>query len=505
MSSGRRFAHGVSSSWLSLFIIAAIQIWQIRLARTHLPDSEFAMFGVLSSIVSTLLIAEVGVRSAFARLLIDARVSAESEYRQFWSSAVAVFAGQAILIALLCAACIPMISAWFPIPPELLGTARLILAAQGVVTVIGYAFGIHSIALLATQRFVFLNFSAIACAIAGFLLFWIGIKSGAGLWSYIFFGIPGTLFACVLLPLVTRRAGISRIFSIGNVSAPQVRRLFSLGFDLFFVSLYNLVLAHAMLIYAGALLPLAVVSIVTVNLKLVQLATQCLQKIPGTADPMLSQMIATGALARFRPSWLILAKTAMGLTLVGAGVAYLWAGYVISHWTSPADILSGWELLLISLLPLRYIVHIVCVLSTTMFKAINQLRGAMVAELLVYSALAFGLGGRWGLRGLLIANLLSLLFGSLIPGLRLIAKLGGYAPRDLFAAVCRILVPGLLIVFAIPLANSSPESLSLPARCGWTLAWLLAVGGCLWFVGFSHAERVQLLSRLPSRKTTAAD
>jgi ABC-type molybdate transport system permease subunit len=101
MSASSRFMRGVSSGWLSLIIVAATQIVQIRMARHQLPEAEFALFGVLSNLVAAFLIAEIGVRAAFSRLLIEARHEGGAVYRRFWASAALVFRAQGAVIAFL--------------------------------------------------------------------------------------------------------------------------------------------------------------------------------------------------------------------------------------------------------------------------------------------------------------------------------------------------------------------------------------------------------------------
>ena len=249
MSAQARLLSGVSTGWLSLATLAFVQIWQVRLAREALPTDEFAVFGLISTVIASLMIAEFGIRSAFARLLIDAMGHPESDYRRFWSSTALVFAAQAFLILIASIVCMPFLSQWFAIPEATADIARKVFIAQASLTAFQYAFSHHSVALMAAQRFAFLNISSCIASILGALIFWWGIRNGFGLWSYIILSGPVVLLTCVVYPLTTRKYKLSRTFVVADVSGIEVRRIFTLGVDLFVVALYNLALGNATLLF----------------------------------------------------------------------------------------------------------------------------------------------------------------------------------------------------------------------------------------------------------------
>ena len=477
---------------MSLIVIAVTQIYQVRIARRELSEAEFALFGVLSNLITAFLIAEVGVRASFSRLLLDARNEGCEAYRRFWASAAMVFRVQGLAIGLLALACTPFLGGWFHVADAQLATARSMFLLLGGISALGYAFGHHSVSLLATQHFVVLNFVTILVGVAGFGTFVFCIRSGYGLYAYVFSGVPSLFAACVVFPLITKRLQIAPQVSVRDVSRVEIWRIFVLGFDLFWVALYNLILGHTLLLYGGFLLSTAEIAILTVNLKFVQFGLQVAQRIPGTAEPVLAQMVTVQDFARFRPNWLLAAKGALGCTILGTGILYLWAGFAVGHWTSPADQMSHWPLLMVCLLPLRYITHTVCVLACTLFKAANQLRFALAWELVLYTALAFPLGRAFGVGGLLAASIFSLLGGSLIPGLRLVRRLGQFPPGVVPVAIARTLLPGFVLLFVVAGLVPHPESIELFQRCLLTLGWAGAALGLVWFAGFDRAERAAI-------------
>lgn len=489
MSASVRFLRGVSSSWVSIVVVALTQVVQIRIARHHLPEAEFALFGVLSNLVAAFFIAEIGVRAAFSRLLIEARHEGGESYRRFWASAALVFRSQGALIACLTLACSPFIDNWFRIPESQLPEVRAVFLLLGGASAVGYAFGHHSVSLLATQHFVLPNILSSAAGILGLFAFAFAMKSGCGLYSFPLSLVPHLLVTCIVLPCVTRGRNIAPNATKADVSWSEIRRIFALGFDLFWVALYNLILGHTLLLYGGMILTTAQIAILAVNLKLVQFALQVAQRMPGTAEPILAQMVTVQDFTRFQPAWLLSAKGALGATLLGTGILYLWAGFAVKHWTSDADMMSHWSLLLICLLPFRYILHTVCALGCTLFKAANRMRIPLAWELLLYTALAFPLGHAFGVGGLLAASLISLAGGSLVPGIRLIQQMGHFPVATIPLAVFRSVVPMLILLLAIVAMFPHPEQLTLPGRSMLTGGWILVAALMLWFLGLDSVER----------------
>jgi Na+-driven multidrug efflux pump len=361
---------------------------------------------------------------------------------------------------------------------------------------LGYAFGHHPVSLLATQHFVLPNIIASIVGILGLVIFAIGMNAGCGLYSFPLSLAPHLIAACFAFPMITRRKNIAPITSMADVTRTDISRIFVLGFDLFWIALYNLILGHTLLLYGGMILATPQLAILSVNLKLVQFALQVAQRLPGTAEPILAQMVTAQDFARFRAAWLLSAKTALGVTLVGTGILYLWAGFAVHYWTSDADIMRHWALLLVCLLPFRYILHTVCVLGCTLFKAANRMRFPLVWELILYTALSFPLGHKLGVGGLLAASMISLVGGSLVPGIRLIQKMGHFSPAVIPIAVLKTVLPTLTLLLFLGATFPQPEGVSFASRCAITAGWTLLAGLLLWFIALDSTERLAIEAKL---------
>ena len=494
MKSSGRFLQGVCSSWVSLIIIAAVQMIQIRIARNALSTEDFATFGVISSLITTLLLVEIGARSAIIRLIIEEQKRSGSEFSRFSSNAKFILTTQAALIFASCIACVPFVE--HGLSPASAITARWVMVAYGAAVAASYASGFSQLFLLANQRLALVSALGTLGTVVSFAGFYIAIRSGCGLWAYAWSSIPGLLIAMFIFPWVARRTGLSVKFRMSDVSLAELRPVFGLGFDLFFVSLYGTVLCNSFILFGKGLLGASDIAVLAVNLKLVQLSLQVFQKIPGTAEPILAQSFVDGEMGRFVKGWVFTTKFALISSIIGAGALYLAGGAVIQHWTSSADVLSGVPFALLTLIPLRYAVQCCCTLPATVTKSIHRLRMAIVVEIIVFFGLAVVLGRRFGTTGILVANFASIFAGVFFPSLRHFSEVSGRSRTSLGMVFGRACIPGLLLFGMVVFLFPHPESRSLGFVGSLLALWLVAASAAGWIFSLSKAERGDLLLRL---------
>ncbi len=494
MSSKSKFIRGVSTGWIALLVVAALQMWQVRLARANLTTEDFATFGVVSSLVATLLLVEIGARSAIVRLVIEAQHRGGVEFARFCSNAKFVLVSQATLIFVACLCCIPFVESG--LSPSSAISARWILVIYGAITALSYASGFSQLILLASQRFSIVNALGTAGSLASFFVFIFAIRSGSGIWAYAWSGIPSLIVAMVVFPWAARRAGLSTGFSQRHISMSELKHVFSLGFDLFFVSLYGTALCNSFILLTKGLLTADEVAVLAVNLKLVQFALQIFQKIPGTAEPILARDFVSGDTEKLTRDWAFTTKFALAASILGAGGLYLAGGTVVARWTSSADVMSGWSLALLTLVPLRYSIQCCMILPATVAKSVHRLRAGIIVEIGVFAGLALLLGSRFGLTGILVANFSSLLTGAFFPSMKHFSEIAGRSAASLAMVFWRACFPGILLLALTVYLIPAPASHSIEFVILATLAWVFCAGAASWGGSLSRDERREVLARL---------
>ena len=475
------FSQTVASSWFSLVITSACQLIAIPVALSALNKADFALYAVITQMLMAVMLAEFGVKSACARLLIDARAKGPDAYDRMWLASSAVYCMQAAVMLLLIFGLAPFIGDLFHLDARQVRTARWIFIAVGLINTTNYALSIFATSLLAGQRLTQVNLLTSVSSIAQLGVFCVAIKAGFGLWSY-----PIGITAMVTC---TQTMAISRAFKYGLVGHmslslldwSEVKAVFRLGFDVFVAAIFSMVMGNSMLIFSGHLLTLEQTAVLAINLKLVSLMTNILQRIPGSAGPMLMKMVSDGNDPQFSVWWTFVTKATISLSLLGAGMFIIWNRIIVSHWTSMDMILPMAAAILLALISFRYLVHYQFVNSLTIFKEIRRVKLMLGWEILLYTALAYGLGRSFGLNGLLAANLLSMCGGALLGGIKWFAVFSNIPIRIQSLLLFRMTVPLTLAFAAIVWLGHSYFEGGWIACIGLSLVWAL----CFAVIGYS--------------------
>ncbi len=128
------------------------------------------------------------------------------------------------------------------------------------------------------------------------------------------------------------------------------------------------------------------------------------------------------------------------------------------------------------------------------------MRLPLVWELILYTVLAFPLGHKFGVGGLLAASLISLAGGSLAPGVRLIQQMGKFPPGSIPRAVLKTIVPTLTSLLVVVASFPQPEQMTLAIRCAVTAGWTLLTALLLWFVALDSSERRALEAKFDASR-----
>jgi O-antigen/teichoic acid export membrane protein len=486
------FSQTVASSWFSLVITSACQLVTIPIALSELNKGDFALYAVIGQMLMAVMLAEFGVRSACSRLLIDAISKGQNAYRRMWMASAVVFCLQAVVMLIFMLMLVPFIGGLFHLEGSELATARGIFLTIGAIQVVNYALSINSTSLFAAQKLNQSNVLATISTVLHLIVFTISIKSGAGLWAY-----PISIFAQVactqsLAFALALKSGLICRPRISLLDRENVKVVFRLGFDVFVAALFSMVMGNSLLIFSGHLLTLDATAVLAVNLKLITLMTHILQRIPGSAAPMLMKMVSEEKGYQFRLWWSFVTKSTLALSLFSAGIFVIWNHFVVTAWAGAGMALSLPSAVLLSLNAYRYLVHYQFVNTLTVFKEIRRVKMYLVWEVILFTILAYVLGRRFGMNGLLAANLLSMLGGALPAGIRWMACFAEVPVRAQLQLLLRISAP-LAAVFAFLAWQGHPFfATSLLGCLVISIAWFLLFIALGYLLILDSRERQEL-------------
>lgn len=473
MKRGAGVLRGLVSSWGLLATVTLTQLAQVPIALAALTDEEFGLFAVLSQLVTSLMLMELGVSFAFGRLLIDGHVEGEKRMNAIWSSGMCLFCMQAGLILFAMVAVTPFIPQIFSLPVSMHTQARALFLSLGVVMVIGYPFTIFRLALFAGQRLATSNVVQLPSVILQFGVFVMGIRLHWGLWAYIASMAVAVVFGAVVYPLVCRRSLLGGRFSWASIERSEMRTIFVLGLDVFVSGVFSIFMGSSLLLFAGIILPLQQVAMLSVNLKVYQMLLQVVQRVPSSAEPALMELVSQKDLDRFRFGWSFLTKVSLGATLLCAGGLYLFGQKFVAWWASPKMVLGPGSVCLIGLMAFRYMLHHSLVGTLVMFKEIRRARLGLFVEAGVYTILVSIWGPKYGIIGLLTAHGLSFFGGAVWPGVKRVAEDSGFTRAAIWGVVVRSstlpLMGCLGMVFLVPSPGGRSWVSLIAIAAGWTL------------------------------------
>lgn len=497
----------IASSWFSLITTSGCQLVMIPVALAILTKSDFALYAIISQLLMAVMLAEIGARSACARLLIDAQAKGSDAYHRTWVASVCVYCLQAVLMLAIILALAPVFPALFHLAPEELSLARGIFITVGLINTFNYPLSIMATALLAGQQLNKLNMYSAVSTVLQMVVFIVALKMGAGLWAYPIALVASSAPSQVLIYFLARKYGLIGRFSFSLFSWSEMKEVFSLGFDVFVAAMFSMVMGNSLLILSGHLLTLEETAVLAINLKLIGMMTQVLQRIPGSADPILMQLVSEGKNRQFAKWWEFVTKMTISMALLAAGMFILWNGAVISAWTSPDMVMPLGAVVLLSLIPFRYLVHYQFVNMLAVYKEIRKVKLVLVWEIVLYISLAFFLGRKFGMDGLLAANLFSMLGGALFWGMKWFAVFSEISTGRQIALLAKLVLPLVLAFSLLTLGGARYLNDGIVGSLALSLIWCASFAGIGYFVLLNDGERGSLgtfLNSLRRRRLSKA-
>lgn len=407
----------VISSWLAVGVTSVCQLISIPIALAALTKADFALYAIISQILTAVMLVEFGISSASARLLIDARTEGGIHYQRMWMASAIIFTVQACIIMALVIILTPFIGSLFHLEPSEISQARWIFLSVGAIKAISYALGINATSLFAGQQLRLCNLVSVFGSILDLMAFIFAIRSGFGLWAYPIAMLVSSLFGQVFTYYLAKKHDLVGSLSWKFVRREEVRKVYHLGFDVFVAGVFNMVMGNSLLIFSGHLLTMNATAMLAVNLKIVTLMLNILQRIPGSAGPLLMKMVSEDKLIQFRLWFVFLTKVTLGTALLAAGFFVIGNKWIITLWTSADMVLSFPTAILLSLNAYRFLVNWQFVTTLAIFKEIRKVKAFLLWEVILYIGLAYTLGTKFGMNGLLAANLLSAAAGALPGGM----------------------------------------------------------------------------------------
>ena len=309
MSRFRRAVHGVASSYVLLAATAVYVLASVPVALHYLDKERFGLWALMSTMAGYLNLVDMGMSAAAARLLIDHKDNRESgDYGSLIKTGWLVSLVQAAIILLAGLLLARTFSQLLAIPATLQREFIQLVNWQCGVLALSFATRMLGMILGAHQRMDWVNYLGVLSLLANFAGQWLLFHLGFGVLSLMGGALAGTVLVIVLQTLACHTL---KLFPSpggwGRVSGRHFKELFNFGKDMFLVAIGAQMIMTSQVIIITRLLGLEEAAIWSVGLRVFNLLSQVVWRLPQMSMAALAEMLTRGEAARLRERYRSLA------------------------------------------------------------------------------------------------------------------------------------------------------------------------------------------------------
>ncbi|MGD0060333.1 MAG: oligosaccharide flippase family protein [Verrucomicrobiia bacterium] len=335
MSRLTRFVHTVTSGYAQLVASMLYQLASIPLALRFLSREEFGLWVLMTQIAGYLLLVDFGITSAVARLLINCKDQRDGgKYGSMLQTGWLVFVIQALIILFLGIGLSSQLMGALRISPAFHTTFPILIRWLCIFQALILITRVLPQVFYAHQRYDVVNYSAIAQQPVSFVILWISLRAGQGVYSYLWpLGVSWAMDMVILGTSCLRLGLLPRRGAWGRPSWLLFRELFDFGKDSFLVSVGLQLMMASQTFIITRNLGLSAAATWSICTKAYSLIYLLLWRIVDFSIPAFSEMITRGERDQLRRRWRDLTMFVGALAGVAAVVFAVCNQPFVTVWT----------------------------------------------------------------------------------------------------------------------------------------------------------------------------
>ena len=507
MSRLKKAISGVFSSYVLLGAAAVYSLASVPVALHFLNAPDFGLWVLMGSISGYFNLIDLGMTGAAARLLIDYKDDTKSgEYGSLVQTSVAVSLVQGLIIMIMGVMIAHLSGRFLKLEGGQLQSFIKLFDLQCVVIMLMFSTRIFGMLLTAHQRMDIGNYANVVGLLFNILSQVLFFKLGWGVLSLSLGALASTLlvlpiliYYCIRLDFLPARG------CWGRVSRAKFLEVFSLGKDLFLVSLGTQLIMASQSIVLTRTLGIEASAAWGVGTRVFNLLNQIIWKISDMSGSAFAEMITRGEIGKLRLRYETLTRFTASLAGViavifaacNSGFVAVWAHHKIP-WNCQNDIMLGLWMIVLAV----FHCHGVFVLLT---KEVRMMKYVYFVEGVFFVLIGIPVSEIAGIKGLILCSILCNLCFS---GSYSIHRIARYFKVSFWEVACGWMLPmprlvillGVTAVIEGYLLIRAPEILSLITKG----SLLLLLGGVLLIRTTLRGEQLSMISThlpLPFRKT----
>ncbi len=307
------------ANWAVFLVVAVVSFLLSPYIIHHLGDSAYGTWVLLGSFVGYLGLLDFGVRGAVTRYV--ANEHAAGDHRGASTTVIAalrLFAGLAVVTAVIAVVLALALDHLFRIPPELLHDARLVVLLGGAAVAVSFVGGVFGGIVAGLHRFDLDGAVEIVITLLRASAVVMALRSGYGLVALGMIQLAVSTLRAMVAFLLARRLYPELSLRRDASTWQATRQLLSFSLFSSLIQLSGILIYYSNSIVIAAFLPIGFVTYYSIAANLTDYARQVVAAISRVITPRTSAALATGGIDAVRSVVLSVGPTA---TLVTAPMA----------------------------------------------------------------------------------------------------------------------------------------------------------------------------------------
>ncbi len=471
---------GLLGSLVNLVVVAFYSLLVVRLSLSYLDKSQFGLLSLSTQISSYIAVIDLGLFTAFSRLLIDYTQGEKQLYANALRTALRVYLFLGLVAAVI-ALTVALCGHWiFTIPDALYKPFMLLMLGQAIMLFGGFAVKPISAPLIAAGRHYYIYWINTSLTVINLLIFWLCLRNEVGIYS----ALVGNISTLILN--IYFQYYISKPFR----DADALRGVFDLRIfkevtafarDSMLWQIGGQTLGSLPLLLASSWFVLGATADLSGGLKLVLLMLSICTRFGDMAVTPLSIQFAAGEKTKAASQMLKIASASGGIGAVAA-IGIICCNQPFIQWWMLGEINWSWSVNLAGALWVVLTSVTQCMNGYAVISRQMQIiRWSLLAECLAYICIAFAFRPILGLSSLVWALVLAKFLISFYVGVQLRRKTELDTSKILYAVMRTFLVLAVIV----PIAYYGSHFLSMHlSNSFWLMIYCTGVAGALVIISF---------------------
>ena len=347
----KQVVKNISSSWFSLGLNVLVGIFLSPYILHHLGDTAFGIWVLIFSVTGYYGLFDLGVRSSIVRYVSKYAATDDREgLAKLVNTSLFSYSCIGVLSMAVTVVTSFYVDRLFKIPPELQGTARLLLLMVGFSVALGFPLGIFGGFLEGLQRFYINNATSVFATVVRAVLIVMALQRGYGLLTVAIITISLPIISNIIRAVAALRL-CPVPFGTKYVDRETFRQMANYSAVTFMIMVAGRLKFKTDEIVIGAFLSASAITYFNIGARIVDYAGEVVNSLAQNALPMASQSEATGDSNRLRKV-LVAANRFSSFTIFPITAVLLILGRsIIEVWVGQKYVADSYRVLVILLVP----------------------------------------------------------------------------------------------------------------------------------------------------------